>query len=286
MRYHSLLARGSKTRFRAAAVRERLPNITRDATLVFLLFVAPLAAQTRQIVAISHRGEHLQRPENTIPAFQEAIRVGADYFEADVRTTSDGIMVLSHDATADRCTDGTGPISAMTLEQVEALDAGIKKAPEYKGTKVPTFDQVLDLARGKIGIYVDIKNAKPKDLVDHIESHGMADHVVMYCSANMCKAIQDLNPKLKVMPESSSVEHETMLIDLLHPKVIAFGAGDFKPEIIALSKQAKAEVYVDIMGKTDAPEGWRQAIEAGADGLQTDRPGPLVEWLREKGYKK
>jgi glycerophosphoryl diester phosphodiesterase len=244
-----------------------------------------LALALQNIVAISHRGEHLQRPENTIPAFEEAIRVGADFFEVDVRTTADGKLVLSHDATVERCTDGKGRIDSMTFEQVEALDAGIKKGPEYAGTRIPTFDQALDLARGKIGIYVDIKSATAQDLVTHIEEHGMSGNVVMYCAPKMCQQIQELNPKLKVMPESGSVEHSRMLVDLLHPKAIAFGAGDFKPEIIAVSKAAKAEIYVDIMGKTDAPEGWQAAIDAGADGLQTDRPGPLVEWLRAKGYK-
>jgi glycerophosphoryl diester phosphodiesterase len=250
---------------------------------LILAAVFPVAAQ---IVAISHRGEHLQRPENTMPAFIEAIRVDADFIEVDVQTTADGKLVLSHDATVDRCTDGKGRVDSMTFDQIEALDAGIKKGPEFAGTKIPTFDQALDLARGKIGIYVDIKNATAQDLVSHIVDHGMADHVVMYCKAQMCKQIQDLNPKLKVMPESNSVEHSHMLVELLHPKVIAFGAGDFKPEIIAVSKEAHAQIYVDIMGKTDAPEGWQAAIDAGADGLQSDRPGPLVEWLREKGYKK
>ena len=221
-----------------------------------------------------------------MPAFIEAIRVDADFIEVDVQTTADGKLVLSHDATVDRCTDGKGRVDSMTFDQIEALDAGIKKGPEFAGTKIPTFDQALDLARGKIGIYVDIKNATAQDLVSHIVDHGMADHVVMYCKAQMCKQIQDLNPKLKVMPESNSVEHSHMLVELLHPKVIAFGAGDFKPEIIAVSKEAHAQIYVDIMGKTDAPEGWQAAIDAGADGLQSDRPGPLVEWLREKGYKK
>jgi glycerophosphoryl diester phosphodiesterase len=254
-------------------------------TLLLVVTIFPAAAQTRHVVAISHRGEHLQRPENTMPAFQEAIRVGADFIEVDVQTSADGKLVLSHDATVDRCTNGKGKVSEMTFEQLEALDAGIKKAPEYAGTKIPTFDQALDLARGKIGIYVDVKNATAQDLVTHIDGHGMTDHVVIYCRASLCKEIEDLNPKLKVMPESNTVEHSHMLIDLLHPKVIAFGAGDFFPDIIAVVKQANAEIYVDRMGTTDAPEGWQSAIDAGADGIQTDRPGPLVEYLREKGYK-
>ncbi len=251
-----------------------------------LIFVALGNAQTRPIVAISHRGEHLERPENTIPAFQEAIRVGADFIEVDVQTTSDGKLVLSHDATVDRCTNGHGKVSEMTFEQVEALDAGIKKGPQFAGTKVATFDEVLELARGKIGIYVDVKNASAKDLVSHIDGHGMTDHVVIYCGLNLAKQLQELNPKLKVMPESNTVEHATLLIEQLHPKVIAFGARDFKPEIIGVVKQGNAQIYVDIMGATDAPEGWQSAIDAGADGLQSDRPGPLVEYLRQKGYKK
>ena len=107
---------------------------------ILLILAAGLAAaqSQRQIVAISHRGEHLQHPENTIPAYAEAIRVGADFFEADVQTTSDGKMVLSHDATVDRCTDGKGRVDSMTFDQIEALDAGIKKGPQFAGTKIPT----------------------------------------------------------------------------------------------------------------------------------------------------
>lgn len=243
------------------------------------------AGETRHVVAIAHRGEHLQHPENTIPAFEEAIRVGADFIEVDVQTTADGKLVLSHDGTVDRCTNGKGKVSEMTFEQVETLDAGAKSGAEFAGTRIPTFDQVLELARGKIGVYVDVKNASAPDLVSHIDGHGMTDHVVIYCGLNLARQIQELNPKLKVMPESNTVEHSKVLIEQLHPKVIAFGARDFTPEIIGVVKQAHAEVYVDRMGLTDAPEGWQSAIDAGADGIQTDRPGPLVEYLRQKGYK-
>ena len=192
---------------------------------------------------------------------------------------------MSHDSTVNRCTNGQGKVSEMTLEQIEALDAGIKTGPEFTGTRIPTFDQVLDLARGKIGVYVDVKNASAQELVKHIDVHGMTLHVVIYCNLGLAKQIQELNPRLKVMPESNSVEHSRLLIEQLHPKVIAFGAGDFKPEIIAVVKEGHAEIYVDRMGATDAPEGWQSAIDAGADGIQSDRPGALVEYLRRKGYK-
>jgi len=250
------------------------------------LLVVAAQAQPRRVVAIAHRGEHLIHPENTIPAFEEAIRLGADFIEVDVRTTADGKLVLSHDGKVDRRTNGKGEVSKMTFDEIRALDAGIKSGPKFAGTMVPTFDEALELARGKIGIYVDVKQASAKDLVTHIDGHAMTDHVVIYAGLSLSKEIQELNPKLKVMPESDSVEHVKKLIDGLHPKVIAFSAHDWKPEIIKLAKDAQAEVYVDRMGSTDAPAGWQSAIDEGADGIQTDRPGELVRYLREKGYKK
>ncbi len=252
-----------------------------------LLFVLALAAQAqpRHVVAIAHRGEHLHHPENTIPAFQEAIRLGADFIEVDVRTTADGKLVLSHDGSVTRRTTGQGEIAKLTFDEVRKLDAGSKSGPEFLGTKIPTFDEALDMARGKIGIYVDVKQASAKDLVTHIEAHGMSEHVVIYAGLRLSKEIQALNPKLKVMPESQSVETVKQLIEELHPHVIAFTARDFTPEIIRLVKEAHAEIYVDRMGATDGPAGWQSAIDAGADGIQSDRPGELVQYLREKGYK-
>jgi glycerophosphoryl diester phosphodiesterase len=146
--------------------------------LTAISVLAPTPAQTQRVVAISHRGEHLERPENTLPAFKEAIRVEADFIEVDVQTTKDGKLVLSHDGTVDRCTNGTGKVSDMTFDQVEALDAGIKKGPQFAGTKVPTLDEVLDLARGKIGVYVDIRNASAQDLVSHINGHCSASSAI------------------------------------------------------------------------------------------------------------
>src|SRR5581483_701864 len=212
--------------------------------LLFFLLLLPVPAQSRRVVAIAHRGEHLHHPENTIPAFAEAIRLGADYFELDVQTTADGKLVLSHDGTVDRCTNGHGRIADMSFEQVETLDAGIKSGPEFAGTRIPTFDEALDLARGRIGVYVDVKKASAPDLVSHIDNHGMTDRVVIYCHLKLASEIQALNPRLKVMPESGSVENARLLIEQLHPKVIAFGARDFTPEIIGIVKQANAQIYV------------------------------------------
>jgi glycerophosphoryl diester phosphodiesterase len=259
--------------------------------LLILSCASLLTAQnqppTRHVVAISHRGEHLHHPENTIPAFEEAIRVGADFIEVDVQTTADGKLVLSHDSTVNRCTDGAGEVRSMTFEQTQRLDAGIKTGAEFAGTRIPTFDSVLSLAHGRIGVYVDLKNATAQAIVDAIQKRDMVERVVIYRgSIPLLKEIQAIDPRLKVMPESRNVDNVKAAIDGLHPKVIAFGASDFTVDIIKITKDSGAAVYVDRMGKTDAAEGWQSAIDDGADGIQTDLPGPLVEYLRAHGYKK
>jgi glycerophosphoryl diester phosphodiesterase len=237
-----------------------------------------IQAQPRHIVVIAHRGEHLHHPENTIPAFQAAIDAGADFFELDVRTSADGKLILSHDATVNRCTNGKGEVARMTFEELRALDAGA-------GARMPTFDEALALAYGKIGVYVDVKQASAQDLVSHIERNGMTDHVVIYAGLRLSKEIQALNPKLKVMPEAVSVDAARSVIEQLHPRVIAFDARDFTPEIIRIVKEANAQIYVDRMGPADNPVDWQAAIDAGADGIQTDHPAELVSFLRSKGYK-
>jgi len=189
---------------------------------MFLPFVVAI-----QIAVIAHRGEHLAHPENTLPAFQAAIDAGADFFELDVRTTADGQLVLMHDGKVDRTTNGTGLVRTMTLDQIRALDAGVKFAPEFAGTKVPTFEEALNLARGKIGVYVDCKEVAPADLVAAIEKTGMQDAVVIYGGTEFLKNVHALRPSLKVMPEAGSADKLGKLLPELKLQVVAFDAGDF-----------------------------------------------------------
>jgi glycerophosphoryl diester phosphodiesterase len=257
--------------------------------LTFLIAVAAalLAAQTnKHVVVISHRGEHLHHPENTMAAFEAAYHAGADFFEVDIRTTSDGKLVLMHDGSAERTARVKEDISKMTFEQVRALDAGSKFSPEFKGTQVPTFDEALAFAEGKMGIYMDCKHASAKDLVDAVHAHHMQDHVVVYCGRQLCKGIQELEPAMKLMPESRNAMSAKSLIEDLGLKVMAFDANDFKEDVIAIAKAAQVEIYVDRLGPADNEATWQDAIDRGADGIQTDKPAELAAYLRSKGYKK
>lgn len=125
------------------------------------------------------------RPENTVPAFEQAGIAGAFGIETDVRETSDGYFVLMHDATVDRTTDGTGYVESMTLAQIEALtiDYGANVAT-YNNLKVPTLEEYLEVC-AKYGCVPFIEIAKVTNyskLIDTIRQYGMEDNCVLICS--------------------------------------------------------------------------------------------------------
>jgi glycerophosphoryl diester phosphodiesterase len=247
----------------------------KTAILLALLLSVTGSASDKSIVVIAHRGEHLHHIENTLPAFQAAIDAGADYFECDVRTTSDGRFVLMHDDSVDRTTNGKGRVSALSFETIRALDAG--------GNRVPTFEEALKLAKGHIGVYVDNKQTKPSALVAAIGQAGMGANVVVYATPLEAREIQALRSAWKMMPEAENAEHLRQLLDTLHLSVAAFDASDFNAATIAVARQAGIDIYVDRLGAQDNEAGWQSALDAGATGIQTDHPAELVRYLRAKG---
>ncbi|MGX7197061.1 glycerophosphodiester phosphodiesterase [Enterococcus olivae] len=93
----------------------------------------------------AHRGSSGTRPENTLPAFAEAVRLGADGIELDVQLTKDGELIVMHDEEVNRTTDGRGAILSKTLSEIKELNAGSWFDEKYASTKVPTLKEVLDL---------------------------------------------------------------------------------------------------------------------------------------------
>ncbi len=262
-------------------------GVNRALSYLLLTFglAVTVSAQSKHVVVIAHRGEHLRHPENTLAAFQAAIDAGADYFELDVRTTSDGKLVLMHDGNVDRMTNGKGDVASMTFDELRKLEVGLKMGPEWAGTMIPTFDEALALAHGKIGVYVDSKRISGQDVVDALKRHDMLAKVVIYGGARYLKDVVTLQPKVKAMPEAQNPATLRTLIDTLQLKVAAFDAKDFNDETIAVARAANVEIYVDRLGDADNPEKWQDAIDRGAAGIQTDHPAELVAYLKSKGYR-
>ncbi len=265
-----------------------LRNLPVAAVLIVLTsFMSPAQSKPEQIMVIAHRGAHEGIPSNTLLSLKEAIRLGVDYVECDIRTTADNKLVIMHNDTVDGTTNGKGKIRDMTLKQIRKLDAGIKVGPQFAGTKVPTLDEMLKMARGKIGIYADTKDASPEALLGALKKYGMLSHTVIYgYHMDFFEGVAKLDPDAWIMPEAVH-RNQPVLEDLLqefHLKVVAFSASDFKEPLISMTKQAGAKIYVDRLGNADNPQSWQAAIDAGADGIQTDHPAGLLKYLRDHGY--
>lgn len=134
----------------------------------------------RPIVA-AHRGVPSLTPENTMVSYQLAYDLGADMIETDVQLTKDKHLVIMHDATVNRTTNGTGRVADLTLEEIQQLDAGITHSAEFAGERVPTFTEFLQAFKGKeVILLIELKDVGiEQQVIDEIEQQGMVDQVVL-----------------------------------------------------------------------------------------------------------
>lgn len=136
-------------------------------------------------LAIAHRGASREAPENTLAAFRRALDAGAPAIECDVQRTRDGRLVVIHDQTVDRTTDGRGAVAALTFEEIRRLDAGGWFGPAFAGERVPSLDEVLDLVRGRAFALLEIKNGPmfyegiEAQVADALRRGGMSDAVLV-----------------------------------------------------------------------------------------------------------
>ena len=246
--------------------------------------------EKRRVAAIAHRGVREQAPENTLPALQRAIEMGLDFVEIDVHSTLDGCVVLSHDSTVDRMTDGSGRIRDMTLQQVKSLDAGVKFGEEFEGTRIPTLDEALELCRGRIAIYLDLKDAPVGDVIRCLDEHGMIRDTVVYSSLSVLMEIKRERPDLAVMPGPGSwlalPGMASLVAKALPAEYIDSNLVDWTSERVEEAHAAGAKVFMDTLGQRDHREGMIEAIEMGADGIDTDHPDVLLAVLEELGVER
>ena len=148
----------------------------------------------------SHRGVALQAPENTVPAVQKAIELGCAMAEIDLRYTSDGEVILMHDGTLERTTNGSGRVSGTSLARVRQLDASARFPSGFAATKVPTLRETIELARGKIQLYLDLKEDNPVPaarLVKELGAHSMV--VFRPYTLLALKQILSVDPQFRVL---------------------------------------------------------------------------------------
>ncbi len=135
-------------------------------------------------VLFAHRGSCAHAPENTLAAFDLALRQGAPAIELDAKLSADGHVIVIHDQTVDRTTNGAGDVRALTLAQLKALDAGSKFSPQFAGEPIPTLKEVFDAVGKRLLINVELTNyASPTDallpkVVELVRECGLEEWVL------------------------------------------------------------------------------------------------------------
>jgi glycerophosphoryl diester phosphodiesterase len=227
------------------------------------------------VLNIAHRGASGTFPENTLSAFRAAIDAGADMCELDVQLTRDGAVVVIHDETVDRTTDGNGEVAELTLEELKRLDAGAKfKGGAIKGERIPTLDEVFAVT-GKCGLNIELKAGGLEHQVAQIMQarNAWGDSIVSSFDWEYLKKIQQLhfNVRIALLAEEKPVD--------LMMNAVAMRAHSINPrwdmvtaDLCKAAHERGLQVYT---WTVDSDARMRALTECGVDGIMTNFPERL-----------
>ena len=235
-----------------------------------------------------HRGAMGYAPENTFASFERAVEIGVDAIELDVHLTADGKVVVIHDHRLDRTTDGEGLVGEKTLAELKALDAGKHFGPELAGQRIPTLGEVLEWARGRCVLDIEIKGGPwpypglEAKVVDLIREHEMTEHTMVISFHHQTVAnVKALAPELAVGTLWSARPIDPVAV------AQAAGADAILPmwpycdaETVERAHAAGLSVHPWTISE---PQVVKRLIEIGVDSVCSNHPDVVVGALRRIG---
>lgn len=243
----------------------------------------------------AHRGAAGLCPENTLAAFRKAIEVGVDGTEMDLQTTKDGAVVIIHDDTVDRTTDGRGRIGDFTLEEIQRLDAGGKFGPAFRGERIPTLRELIDLVKAagdprfRLNLevkFADGREGEPADLEERVlavlRETGFTDRVITqsfhHPSAAKMKRLAPAIPAGLLVGERRQPKDPVAAVREHRVDYYAPHHSLVTPELLARLHGAGIPV---VAWTVNDPAAMRRLIGLGlgslpGDGLISDYPDRLV----------
>ena len=279
-----------------------MKNKMNNIAILFLLPVFALFAQEEnnkiempEKGLCAHRGAMDTHPENTISAFEEAIRLGAHMIEFDVRMTKDKKLVIIHDRSVDRTTNGTGSVTELTLQEIQMLDAGSWKSEKFAGERVPTFKEAIAVMPQNIWLNIHLKGGEElgEATAKVLLSEGRIHQGVIACGSDAARGVAKVNPNIMIcnMERQGSrdeyveetIQGEYPFIQLLKKR----NDTDLKIDINRLkNSQTKINYYFG-----DTAEEVKELFEMGADFVLTNRLSEMLEvadsiGIKDVNYKK
>jgi len=230
------------------------------------------------VIITSHRGAGSLEPENTLRAMHRAIALGVDQIETDVQLTKDGHLILMHDPTVDRTTNGTGKIAELTFAEIRQLDAGL-------GECVPTLEETLAITRGKVVLQIELKGPGTALPVVHaVEAANAVDQVILTSFKHqwLIEALMQ-NPKLRTgalwgrLPADVVQQTKQLGLHALH-----IWHEWIDQQLVSDAHQLGLFVRA---WNTDKEEDMRRLINLGVDAIGSDRPDVLLNVCQQMGVR-
>lgn len=263
------------------------------------------------IVVISHRGDWRNYPENSIPAIESVIRMGVDMMELDVKMTKDSVLVLMHDKTVNRMTNGKGLVSDYTYDSLSTLRMRRAHNVVTDTIKVPTLREALLCCKDRILVNVDHAYPYYKEIVELTEELGVTGQVLMKGKSNIDKVNEDMSKhenNLLYMPiidinkpkgQALFAEYQTRGVVPMAYEVCWQVPGEEIDNCVETILKSGAKLWVNTfwpsvcggfgndddaaLEAADPADVYGQYVEMGATMIQTDRPELLLGYLRSIG---
>ncbi len=240
-------------------------------------------------VIIGHRGYRAQYPENTLASFSAAMAAGADMIELDVTLSRDRKVVVIHDDTLNRTTSGFGPVHQATLQELKRLDAGSWFDSRFAGESLPTLEEVLILAGGKILINVEIKSsawesgfpgdAIERQVVDLIIRHDLLNTTLV---SSFHPGFLENIANMPVHPEIAFITDRSAPPDTLDI-CKRLGVFSWHPHFRSLEQRhiekAHAQGILIFPYTVNSVEDMLMLVDMGVDGVITDDPGAAISCI-------
>jgi glycerophosphoryl diester phosphodiesterase len=233
---------------------------------------------------VGHRGLAGLAPENTLASFREAVRIGADWLEFDVRFSSDGHPVIIHDGSLKRTSSGRGPVRGRSLAELRKLDAGSWFDERFAGEKIPTLEEVFKLgSRVRLNVEIKARSAPARHAAQavwsRIQESGLEDRTLISSfDLNILRALRELDPTVALgFPWQIGLRDPVRRALALKCKMMLFEVSGLSEKKVRRCREVGLAVWVYTVNE---PEEMRRVLDLGIDALITDRPDLLAGLLR------
>jgi len=225
---------------------------------------------------MGHRGAAFYEPENTLRSFRRALEMGVAAVELDVQLTKDGRLAVIHDETVDRTTNGTGRVKDFTFEELQALDAG-------QGERIPSLGEVVDLVLGRAHLVVELKQADAaRPLLRFIRERRLFEsvHVISFWHP-VVLALKQVEPRLATGVLLVGCPADPAgVAQAARAEALVLHYAYVTPEVVAAAHHAGLLVFV---WNIDAVDLLKPYLTLNLDGIGSNRPDVLIEYLRGEG---